>query len=175
MLYHTDFLAYYIQKAEIAFPDLATKACCRRPCCRENCRFQKCSGGMPDTCCCPARCGLRSVELRKCFSAVCGYLSVTSKGLSTSTLKTALPSLLMGAFELSKMSPEHTKIFQNHYVLIALLLFVILVMSTCTGNSLYEYLSQDLISYKKHEGSGQDSSRLANSLSCLCYSCPRKV
>lgn len=94
----------------------------------------------------------------------------------------------MGDFELSKMSPEHAEIFQNHDALIALLLFVILVTSISStssgnfmyeylcqpcGNFTYEYLRQPLISYKVCEGSGQDCSRLADSL--LCLSCPRRA
>lgn len=75
----------------------------------------------------------------------------------------------MGAFELSKMFPEHTKIFQNHDALVGLLLLVILVMSTSStssGNFVHEHLCQHLISYKMSEGSGQDSSRLADCLLC---------
>lgn len=54
--------------------------------------------------------------------------SLQAEGGSASASKTALPSLLMGAFRLSKMSSEQTEIFQNHDILIALLLSVISVI-----------------------------------------------
>lgn len=51
----------------------------------------------------------------------------------------ALPSLLMGAFGLSKMSPEHTEMFQNHDDVLIALSLVILLMSTSSRNFVDDY------------------------------------